>query len=440
LKLLTKTSRIYLLFSLGIYLATAIAFYWIIKRVIYQEVESRLRVEKRDFEAYIRTHQSWSGSCYFVENKIEVRAVNQAVGQLSQPLAEFKDTLIYNRYEGSHDPFRQLTFYSSIGKGTHRISIRKSLIQSHTLIEVITLTMSVFLGLLLGGMYWFQLRLSGKIWQPFYETLSQLKHFDWRGEQRMALASQPVTEFNELNDVLQMMTDKMQHDYRSLKEFTENASHEIQTPLALINARVEQFIQSRDLSESQTYWIEEIYHASRRMSRLHQGLLLLTRIENHQFTESEEVDLSALFTHKVHDFGDLLSHRQIVVEMEIARPFKQRMSPALADILLANLLNNAIRHNQANGFIRLVSNEYQFCLHNSGEALQVESRQLFERFRKESSHADSLGLGLAIVKQICDNYSLHIEHAYAGGTHSLCLHKDGLGERNYLKKAEPWNK
>ncbi|TLU98809.1 sensor histidine kinase [Dyadobacter luticola] len=415
MKLLEKTSRIYLFTSLFIYLAVGIAFYWIIKFMIYDEVESRLRVEKRDFETYVRTNDTWTNNSYFVENKIEVVPV---LGNFKNEVT-FTDTLIRNRYEESVDPFRQLTFYTLIGGSPYKVAIRKSMIESYKLIEAISAAMITFLGLLMISMYLFHRRMSGDLWQPFYESLSRIKHFDWTKNDKLEMAGSEITEFNELGDVMEKMASKMQHDYKSLREFTENASHEIQTPLALINARVEQFIQKKDLGQEQTYWIEEIYHAARRMSRLNQGLLLLAKIENQQFTEQEELDLTALVQDKLRDFEDILSHKNIHVEVKSEGSFLSVMSPTLADILLSNLLSNAIRHNYAGGSLNVESGNDYLTISNTGAHLTADPERLFERFKKESSGSESLGLGLAIVKQICDIAGLQITYQNIETLHTI---------------------
>lgn len=420
MKLLEKTSRIYLMVSLVIYLAVGIAFYWIIKYMIYDEVETRLKVEMQDFESFIHSHDTWNNNSYFVENKIEVMPVS---GEYSHSVV-FKDTLIQNRYDDGIAPFRQLTFYTIIGGVPHRVAIRKSMIESYKLIEAISAAMVTFLGLLMISMFMFQRRLSGKLWKPFYDTLTRIKEFDLTKKEKLQLPQSEVTEFSELDDVLKKMADKMQHDYTSLKEFTENASHEIQTPLALINARVEQFIQSKDLSENHTYWIEEIYHASRRMSRLNQGLLLLAKIENQQFTDTEDLDLVDLLKSKLSDFEDILTHKQIEVKMDLRSRFDINMSPSLADIMLNNILSNAIRHNYLNGQLFLESDENFLKISNTGSELSTDPERLFERFKKESAGAESVGLGLAIVKQICDNYSLEIEYTYHDTIHSIVIRQE----------------
>ncbi|GAB3802050.1 HAMP domain-containing sensor histidine kinase [Spirosoma humi] len=417
MKLLTKTNRIYLAFSLVIYLLTAIAFYQIIRLVIYDEVENRLRVEKRDFESYVRVHNAWSNIPYFVENKIDVIPVT---GKATHG-EEFSDTLILNRYDDELTPFRQLTFYQPIQGVVHRVEIRKSLIQTYRLIEVMTVAMMLFLGLLLVGTFWFQGKLSGRLWYPFYDTLARIKGFDLSSGTSLALDKPQITEFKELNDVLQKMADKMQQDYRSLKEFTENASHEMQTPLALINAKVEQLIQSEQLTETQTHWIESIYQASRRISRLNQGLLLLAKIENRQFNDSQTIDLASLLTEKLTDMEEVLSFKELSVSMQAVEPFEVELPPALADILVTNLVNNAIKHNLVNGRIDLVSTTDQLCLSNTGGQLTSSPERLFERFKKESTGPDSVGLGLSIIRQIGNSYGLNIDYQETSGIHQFCL-------------------
>ncbi|QKZ13572.1 sensor histidine kinase [Spirosoma sp. KUDC1026] len=419
MKLLAQTNRIYFAFSLVIYLLTALAFYQIIRYLIYDEVETRLQIEKQDFEAYIRTHDTWSSSPYFVENKIEIMPVS------NRPVEGdvLTDTLILNRYDNEVTPFRQLAFYAPIKGQLYRVEIRKSLIQTFRLIEAITLAMLLFLGLLLLGTFWFQSRLSGRLWHPFYDTLSRIKGFDIRQSSPLQLEPSSITEFTELNDVFNKMADKMQHDYRSLKEFTENASHEMQTPLALINAKVEQLIQSEQLTQEQTTWIEAIYQASRRMARLNQGLLLLAKIENHQFVDAQPINLTHELMQRLTDMEEVLHHKEITIRAEVNpdQAFYATLPAFLAESLLSNLVSNAIRHNYPGGRIEVQSYTHLLSLSNTGPAPVTDTAALFQRFKKETSVQESVGLGLAIVKQIGDTYGLTVRYQFASGLHTITL-------------------
>ncbi len=422
MKLLTKTSRIYFVVSLIVYLAASCVFYFIIRNVIYKEIEARLLLEKYDFIQFVQKWKTWSDENFFVENKIQV--VPLPGNGISSRIA-FKDTVMYESFAEEAMPFRQLTFQTFIDGKPHLVSIRKSMLEQITLIEVVTGTMMAFMAILLVSTFFIHRRLSKTIWLPFYESLARIKSFDWTRSQgkggEVTFPPGEIQEFNELNQALTRMTTQICHDYRSLREFTENASHEIQTPLSLITARVEQMIQSENLSGEQLHWIQEIYHSSRRISRLLESLLLLSRIENKQFTDVAEEDLAALLDQKLYDFSDILKHKRIRVEKKLDQPFRLPISHALQDILLSNLLKNAIRHNHPDGVISISSGNGVLEISNTGPDLTVPTEVLFERFRKESGDKDSLGLGLSIVRQICDCYDLRVSYIYEKPFHKITL-------------------
>ena len=422
MKLLTKASRTYFLVSLVVFLAASFVFYFIIRSVIYREIEDRLLLEKHDFELFVRKWKHWSDENFFVENKIQVVALQG--NEINQQIV-FKDTLMFESFEGEAMPFRQLTFQTFIDGQPHLVSIRKSMLEPITIIEVVTGTMMTFLAILLVCLFFIHRRLSKTLWLPFYESLARIKAFDWTRqtgkEEEVTFPTGEIQEFNELNLALTRMTTQICHDYRGLREFTENASHEIQTPLALITARVEQMIQSENLSGEQLHWIQEIYHSSRRISRLLESLLLLSKIENKQFTDVAEEDLAASAEQKLDDFSDILKHKRIRVEKKLNQSLRLHMSHALQDILLSNLLKNAIRHNHPDGVISLSSRNGVLEISNTGPDLTVPAEVLFERFRKESGDKESLGLGLSIVRQICDCYDLRVTYLYEKPFHKVMI-------------------
>jgi len=336
----------------------------------------------------------------------------------------FKDTILFNRYSGEYVPFREINFYSRIDNEDYRVSIRKSLIESDELLTFITLTMLGFLLLGLFLLYFFQRKISRKIWNPFYSTLSHAKSFDLKADHELKVQDDDIQEFRELNDVLIKMTEKMRKDYRNLKEFTENASHEIQTPLALINGRVEQLIQQKNFSEEQMYWIQEIYNSSIRLSKLNQALLLLSKIENEQFHETKSVNFNELIKNKVSEYEDVLTHKQIELIIVQSSILAIEMNLDLADVLVTNLISNAIRHNMSNGKIKVYLNEREVRLENTGYPIKNDSEQMFERFKKGQNQSGSLGLGLAIVKKICNNYNLNIKYDIRESIHTISIHKN----------------
>jgi signal transduction histidine kinase len=418
-KLFDSTNLYYILFSILTYIFVGVAFYVVVEHVIYQEVEDRLTVERRDFENFIKVHGTWDERSYFVENKIEL----DPAGNLPADYSVFKDTLLYNRYSNEYVPFREHTFVSAIGPTLHKVSIRKSLIESKKLLKSITGTMLIVLSIGLLLLFLFQRRIARTIWEPFYATLASAKAFDLNEGRGLSLREEKIFEFNELNSVLHKMTDKIARDYTSLKEFTENAAHEIQTPLALINSRVEELIQQSNFSDEQMRWIQNIHESSIRLSRLHQALLLLSKIDNGQFFEHTAVDFHTRVTTKLQELEEFIAHKSLTVTVTQQSPFEVEMNPTLADILITNLLTNAIRHNLPDGLINITLTANTFTVANTGAPLTINPDRLFERFKKQHQSSASLGLGLAIVKKICDNYPMDIRYRHHENLHTLSLHK-----------------
>lgn len=413
MKLLARTNRYYIFFSIVTYAIVAGSFYLVIEYLIYKEVDQRLEVERKDFEHFIQTHGYWDESCYFVEDKISLEPINSN----STTAPSFRDTLMINRYSNEMVPFREYRFINKLKDQAFIVSIRKSLIESNQLLKFITVVMLVALSIGLLLLYWFQERISKTLWQPFYDTLSKAKSFDVNEGTGLTLPQEDIYEFTELNSSLTKMTTKIADDYRNLKEFTENASHEIQTPLALINSRVEELIQAKNMSGENMRWIQDIHESTMRLSRLNQALLLLTKIENRQFHDKERLNLSAIIDEKIVELDEIFAHKGITVSHEIRAPFEIDIHPALADILLTNLLNNAVKHNLAhNGRLSILSDNSQLTIANTGPALTIPPQELFERFRKQSTSSGSLGLGLAIVKTICAVYDLDIVYVMKPGT------------------------
>jgi len=417
MKLLARTNLYYIFFSAITYILVAGAFYLVIEYVVYQEVEKRLVVERHDFENFVGAHGMWEESCYFVENKITLSALRT----LEPYVAEFKDTALYDRYSAQLVPFRQYSFPATIGGINYKVSIRKSLIESNDLLMYITGTMLILLSIGLLLLFLFQRRISKTIWKPFYDTLSKAKSFGLTKGKGLTLQQEDIHEFNELNAVLDKMTTKMALDYKNLKEFTENASHEIQTPLALISSRVEELIQQKNFTPEQMYWIENIHQSTLRLSRLHQALLLLAKIDNGQFYEHEHINLTSVAEKKLAEWEELFLLKKLAINIESSGNLVVEMNATLAEILISNLIGNAQKHNLPGGSITLRSSAKNLVIQNPGAALSKDPGQLFQRFAKQNQTSDSLGLGLAIVKRICETYDLTIEYTYQAPLHTITV-------------------
>ena len=209
------------------------------------------------------------------------------------------------------------------------------------------------------------------------------------------------------------------HEYNTLKKFSENASHEMQTPLAIINSKLDLLIQGDNITESQMEQLQAIYYASDRLSKLNHALLLLTKIENNQFTEIENVSLDKAIQEKLSQFEELIENKKLVLHTELQHE-KINCNKQLLDILLSNLLNNAIRYNFNNGSISVINKNNLLIFSNTSGIGPLDENKIFQRFyRHEDSRQEGNGLGLSIVKQICNDFGYDLRYFYNNGEHQF---------------------
>jgi signal transduction histidine kinase len=270
--------------------------------------------------------------------------------------------------------------------------------------------------------------ISKYILAPFKRTIRVIQSFDLKQKESIRLQPTRTSEFRELNTFLKKMTERAREDYQSLKEFTENASHELQTPTAIIRGKLDLLMES-DIRDEQAILIAEMQNALERLSRIHSSLTLLTKLENQEYDVSEPVNMSSLVRAALGSFEELIEMKSLRLRAEIGENVYVRLHAALADLLLMNLVGNAIRHNSAprggedgeEGWITVRLSGEGLAIANSGQEPQVPVAELFERFKKGNPGGDSIGIGLAIVRQICDLGGFTVEYLYGDGVHMIAV-------------------
>jgi signal transduction histidine kinase len=228
-----------------------------------------------------------------------------------------------------------------------------------------------------------------------------------------------IDEFRELNTAVADMAGQAKLDYKDLKIFTENASHELLTPIAVINSKLDSLIQTENFSERQSKLLTDLYGAVSRLNRLNQSLLLLAKIENKLLHERVKMNLKTLVEEKLSQFEEIFPEKNIKVKA-VLHDKEIYANPYLAEVLLNNLVNNAIRHNYQNGEIVIELDDEKLVVQNTGDEPELDSKKIFTRFHK-SSRSEGTGLGLTISKQICESYNFSLEYTFTGIYHTFTV-------------------
>jgi len=286
------------------------------------------------------------------------------------------------------------------------------------IIGAITLLTVFFFALLLGGFIWLNRRISHRLWQPFYHTLEKIRAFDLSNHTAVEFEHSNIAEFEELNSSISRLLDSNITTFRQQKEFTENASHELQTPLAIVQLKLDLLMQAPSLTSAQAQIIEETHNALSRVSRINKNLLLLAKIENQQFSELEDIDLAESLQRILELLSALFGEKAI--HCKIDSSYLLKGNPILVEIMLTNLLMNALRHSAPEEGLELSLSANVLRISNPGRN-ELDSSKLFRRFSTASAHTPGSGLGLSLVKEICNRYGWSVSYRFEGQMHSFSV-------------------
>jgi signal transduction histidine kinase len=417
-----------------------VGYFFAVRYVLRHELDDAIRIEEEEILDNVARHGRLPKPANYRDQQIayvpasgpeERRFINTSwasIESLTGNAVKINDTTdeeeVPARSRGRHlrkrdpdDPCRALIFSVKIGDQYYTAYVSKSEEETEDLLVVIMAITAGMILLMLGVLFLANRLLLRRIWQPFYHTLEGIRAFNLSSKQLFPAEQTDIEEFRRLDEAARQMTGQISRDYEMLKNFTENASHEMQTPLAIINSKLDLLIQDPRMREEHHQPVQAMYDAISRLRQLNSSLLLLTKIENNQFAQTESVDLAPLIEQKLAQLEDPLKARQLEVHRELTG-VRVAINSYLADILLNNLLTNAIRHNKTAGHVDIRLAERSLRISNSGPAPNFDPKTIFDRFVK-GSNSGGTGLGLAIVQQICDNYHFSVGYSYTGEMHTI---------------------
>ncbi|MEI6947633.1 HAMP domain-containing sensor histidine kinase [Paraflavisolibacter sp. H34] len=413
MKLQAQYNRIAIVSSAFVLLLGGIGYFVLLYFVLLEQLDQALLVEEAEIFDHVQKYHALPEATIYKDQRISYSRAKEDL------MPYFTSRQIYIPEEHRTELSRQLVFPVRVKDQLYAVTIIKS--QETTeklaiLIALITLGLIVLLGTVLFLANRFLLK---TLWKPFHTTLAAIKDFDLTAPAPISVAKTTIDEFKGLNESVRLMTEKVIRDYQSLKDFTDHASHEMQTPLAVINSKLDLFIQDPHLTEHQLMQVQSIYNAAEKLSRLSGSLLLLAKIGNNQFREVQPVCIRELVRHKVSELDEWMHSKDLVLEMNL-HPLTAQMDGHLAEILINNLLSNAIRHSARGSTIQVAAGNNVFSVSNSGTE-PLNKLQIFDRFYK-SDQSEGTGLGLAIARQICDQYGFRLHYDFDSLRHRFSVH------------------
>jgi len=421
MKLLTKTNIYSTVTTLALLTIGIFLVYRVILLKLDNDIDKQLLFAKEKIITGLtdgKTPEQFSSN---IGEKIYIKEIYKQ-GSKNNSFSEFNLT-DYNQNGNTENSLqRELVFQTTVNDKAYEVSVVRSLSEGRAIGEYIFIAGLVFLFLSVAILLLLNRYVSAYIWSPFYDTLTKIKTWNIKKSDVLSFKNTNIDEFHLLNDTVKDLTQQIKSDYQNLKEFTENVSHEAQTPLSIISSKIELLLQENNYTEKQHELILQIYRANQRLYKLNEALILLSRIENKQFVEVSPINLEDAINEKIEELEDFIEAKQINIQKEFTAKVVKDVNPVLLNILINNLWINAIKYNlEEGGFIKFQMDEHTFTIENTSTRGKIDKQHLFERFNKNST-SGSLGVGLSLIKKIVDFFNWQITYSFKDGVHKFKIY------------------
>ena len=338
----------------------------------------------------------------------------------------FYDATVYIELEDEDEPVRVMCTAFRMPDGQYsELKLMVSTLERDDMVEAMLWYLgALFLLFLICTSIGIQLVLKG-VFRPLHKLLDWLHRIQPGKEVPPLDNPTKIQEFRQLSNAALDMGNRSYKAYEEQKQFIENASHELQTPLAIVRGKVELLAESEGMTEQQMEQLDEIYATLGRAVKLNKSLLLLSRIENGQYTEMEDVSVDEILDELLPDLTDIYEHKQVrLMRKREEQSFIIRCNHSLAQILVSNLVKNSLLHNGEGGELQVLTTPTSLVIKNTGD-VPLEGEKLFRRFyHGMDGKKDSTGLGLAIAHSIALSSSLKLTYEWQDSMHTFRLVKE----------------
>ncbi|WP_312823801.1 HAMP domain-containing sensor histidine kinase [Epilithonimonas sp.] len=335
----------------------------------------------------------------------------------------YEDTEIYAQDADDEapelEPVRVLTTVFEQNGNFYELKIFNNMVEEDDLVKELLWDAAGLYVLLIFSILLINNLVLQKLWKPFYDLLYDLKKYRLGTGKSFPKAETKTKEFADLQEAVTTLLNYSEKTYEQQKEFIGNASHELQTPLAIAISKLELLMERENFTENQAEKIAEILEIIERLVRLNKSLLLLTKIENKQFFDNKEISVNEIVAKNISDLEDIADFKEVKISSQENAQLSVNADSALMNIIVSNLLRNAIFHNIKNGKVEVEISENYLTVKNTGNLQSLAQEKIFTRFQKNKENQSGTGLGLAIVKAIAELYGFSVSYEFKGEMHEF---------------------
>ncbi|MFR9527444.1 MAG: HAMP domain-containing sensor histidine kinase [Rikenellaceae bacterium] len=345
-----------------------------------------------------------------------------AAGELSAAKERegFSNQNIFINYKGEDEPARVLRqIFRDKDDSFYEITVITPTIDQSDLIDAIWRSlMALFALLLVAVLITSSIAIRGGL-SPLNKFLAWLNKSDVETCEIPQTESAKIKEIESIRVAINGFAERGRRAFEQQREFIGNASHELQTPIAVCQNRLELLCES-GLNEQQMEDVAGCMTTLARLARLNKSLLMLSKIENGGF-EVQSVDLNAVVWHNITLLEEVYESRKITLQLTQRDKCSIVANADLVSTMVVNLIKNSYSHNVDGGQINVeIGSDYIF-VENSGEGIALDNEKIFSRFYQGRSKAGSYGLGLPIVHSICKLYGYDVSYLFTRGLHRFCI-------------------
>lgn len=413
------TLKYLLLYILLIIAVWAGLFYAYILDEVYDNVDDGLKNQKIFIIREAYSNEDILKTTEFGINQFRITPISQ--NQFSKKDV-LQNEMVFMPYDDEMEPYRILkTCFLDHSGNPYQLEIRTSTVEEDDLLIDLAVALIALYILLMVSIYIINQIVLRKAFLPFKNIINQLKNYRFGEKHDFKNPETNVAEFHTLSEGISLMLNDNQETFLQQKSFIENASHELKTPIAIIGNKLDWMIENENLTEEQLLQLVEIKKTSKRMSDLVGSLLMLSKIENHQFQGTSSVNANEMIKSISDEFQEWMEYKELDFQIKEFGIFTVTINENLLRILLNNLLLNAIKYTEKEGNIevQLYDNKIEFS--NTASGSMLDSTLIFNRFYKHSKDNSSTGLGLAIAQSIIKNTTLKLDYYFAENRHHFVL-------------------